>query len=174
MKFEFVFCLYNIMLAHTLEHRSKMFSSNPPYNTVAVKGAGISDFDSSDDSQPGRMQSQQSHMSMYQSQPTQQMMYGQVNRQSQHGMQQIISQQHHNQHCDDNESDFRVKILLVDDLAAIYDKKTFSHRLVTLWLIVQSWFTIGLTSGESTIKIYCKSTSRLLRMERRCTRTFRR
>ncbi len=85
---------------------------------VAVKGAGISEFDSSDDSQPSRMQSQQ-QMSIYQSHPSQhnqQMMYGQGNRQTQHGMQQIMSQQqqqqqhHHNQHCDDSEPEFRVSI----------------------------------------------------------------
>lgn len=52
-------------------------------------------------------------MSIYQSQPNQhnqQIMYGQGNRQTQHGMQQIISQQQQdNQHCDDGEPEFRVK-----------------------------------------------------------------
>lgn len=77
--------------------------------TVAVKGAGITEFDSSDDSQPGRMQNQQ-EMSIYQTPQNQQMIYGQGNRQTLHGMQQIMSQQQQdNQHCDDSEPEFRVR-----------------------------------------------------------------
>lgn len=58
----------------------------------------------------------QQDMSIYQSQPNQhnqQLMYGQGNRQTQHGMQQIISQQQQdNQHVDDGEPEFRVKFQL--------------------------------------------------------------
>lgn len=57
------------------------------------------------------MQTQQ-EMSIYQTpQVNQQIMYGQANRQTLHGMQQIMSQQQQdNQHCDENEPEFRVKI----------------------------------------------------------------
>lgn len=81
---------------------------------VAVEGAGITEFDSSDDSQPGRMQNHH-EMSSYQSlqsQHNQQLIYGQSNRHSQHGMQQIISQPQQD-HFDDNEPEFRVKFALI-------------------------------------------------------------
>lgn len=61
------------------------------------------------------MQNQQ-EMSIYQSQQHQhnpQMMYGHGNRQSQHGIHQITSQhQQDNQHCDEIETEFRVKVLI--------------------------------------------------------------
>ncbi|KAJ6646601.1 Glutamine and serine-rich protein 1, partial [Pseudolycoriella hygida] len=61
---------------HTLiSSRNKRGKSN------ILTGAGISEFDSSDDSQPGRVQNQQ-QMPVYQ---PQQMLYGQGNRQSHHG-----------------------------------------------------------------------------------------
>lgn len=76
--------------------------------TVAVKGAGITEFDSSDDSQTSRMQNQQ-EMSIYQTpQLNQQIMYGQDNRQTLHGMQQIMSQQQQDNQHDESEPEFRV------------------------------------------------------------------
>lgn len=107
----------------TTSERSTHLKSITFSTIVAVKGAGISEFDSSDDSQQGRIHNQH-QMSIYQSQPNQhnqQMMYGQGNRQSQHGMQQISSQhqqQQHNQHCEDSEPEFRVRFSF-----------TFSNRI---------------------------------------------
>lgn len=106
---EIEFCLFQVILGRLTLKIVNFFVLS-----VAVKGAGITEFDSSDDSQPSRMQNQQ-NMSIYQSQQNQhnqQIMYGQGNRQSQHGMQQIISQQQQdNQYCDDTEQEFRVKFV---------------------------------------------------------------